>query len=410
LCGIVGYLATGQFSAHFAECALGSIAHRGPDSEGQWHKGRVFLGMRRLSIIDLAGGQQPIWNEDSTCCIVYNGELYNFQSLRGELKAKGHQFRTNSDTEVVLHAYEEWGPGCLNRFNGMFAFAIWDETSCTLFLARDRLGEKPLYYYHDGDMLIFASEIKAILSHPSVPRRMDLRGLSNFLSFGHAVAPTTIYQKIVKLLPGHYLLATGGQVTTHQYWDVGDEPQIPEGASLTEAEYSRRVLELLDDSVRIRMVADVPLGAFLSGGVDSSAIVALMKRHASGPVKTFSLGFSNAGYNELADARRVVTAHRHIALSGQQTAVTKRPRLAAGLCYWTGDAHNSTWKTWRRRDPGLKTRSATAQEFHMGGPREHNLPWTGLHRQHILRQNTAAHGVRESHIRPERGNVRQPDN
>jgi len=306
VCGIYGQLTDSELNVRRAEESTDFLAHRGPDERGTVLRGNVFLGMRRLSIIDLSGGQQPIWNEDQTCCAVYNGELYNFLELRPELESRGHFFRSRSDTEVVLHAYEEWGPDCLRRFNGMFAFAIWDERASRLFLARDRIGEKPLYYYQDSKRLIFGSEIKAILADPVVPRRLNPRGLANFLAFGHAVAPETIYQGIYKLLPGHYLIARDAQIRTSRYWDVGDEAQLPVGSILTEAECAERILSLLDDSVRRRMVADVPVGAFLSGGVDSSAIVALMKRHASGPVKTFSLGFSIGGaYNELSDARLV---------------------------------------------------------------------------------------------------------
>jgi asparagine synthase (glutamine-hydrolysing) len=306
MCGIVGQVSEAGYSAEAISCSLDRLKHRGPDEEGLWQGDGVALGMRRLSIIDLVTGQQPIWNEDGTCCIVYNGELYNFLDLRPQLEAGGHRFRTHSDTEVVLHAYEQWGPDCLRRFNGMFAFAIWDAPSKTLFLARDRIGEKPLYYYKDAHRLVFASEIKAILADTTIPRRVNLRGLANFLTFGHAVAPDTIYENIYKLLPGHYLLASEGKVETRQYWDVGDEPQLPEGTRLDEDGYAERVLALLDDSVRRRLVADVPVGAFLSGGLDSSAVVALMKRHATGPVRTFSLGFGIGGtYNELSDARRV---------------------------------------------------------------------------------------------------------
>jgi asparagine synthase (glutamine-hydrolysing) len=280
--------------------------HRGPDEEGKWRGDDVYLGIRRLSIIDLAGGSQPIFNETHSCCIVFNGELYNFLDLRPVLEARGHVFKTRSDTEVVLHAYEEWGTSCLAHFNGMFAFAIWDGQRRQLFIARDRIGEKPLYYYSAPDRLVFASEIKSIVADPTIPREISSRGLSNFLAFGHALAPDTIYRNIQKLLPGHYLIAKDGVVQTTQYWDVGDEPQIGEGERLSEREYAKRILALLDDSVRRRMIADVPVGAFLSGGVDSSAVVALMKRHATGPVKTFSLGFSIGGaYNELSDARRV---------------------------------------------------------------------------------------------------------
>lgn len=288
------------------DSALDQLKHRGPDDCGSWHDQRVMLGMRRLSIIDLAGGHQPIFSEDDSSCIVYNGEIYNFLDLRPELEARGHTFRTNTDTEVILHGYEEWGVDCLKRLNGMFALGIWDKQHQTLFLARDRIGEKPLYYYQDQNRLIFASEIKAILADPTVPRQLNLRGLVNFLAFGHAVAPETIYQHIYKLLPGYYLLVHNGQVQITQYWDVGDEPQIAGNIPLTEDAYAEQIRKLLDDSVQRRMIADVPVGAFLSGGVDSSAVVALMKQHATGPVKTFSLGFSVGGaYNELPNARFV---------------------------------------------------------------------------------------------------------
>lgn len=308
MCGIYGWLSLipGKTLDPFNQVAVEALVHRGPDDCGTWHGDGIFLGMRRLSIIDLVGGRQSIWNENHTYCIVYNGELYNFLDIRPLLEVKGHVFRTRCDTEVILHAYEEWGPDCLRRFNGMFAFAIWDERNKTLFLARDRIGEKPLYYYLDDKHLIFASEIKAILANPTVPRQLNLRGLANFLAFGHTVAPETIYQNIYKLLPGHYLLAKDGHIQIVQYWDVGQEPQLPDGAVLTEDEYAERILSLLDDSIRRRMIADVPVGAFLSGGVDSRTVVALMKRHATGPVKTFSLGFSIGGaYNELSDARYV---------------------------------------------------------------------------------------------------------
>lgn len=309
VCGIYGRLTlSGSEIPNDAETArngLDRIHHRGPDEGGEWQGDGVFLGSRRLSIIDIAGGCQPIWNEDNTLCIVYNGELYNFQELRREMESKGHRFQTRSDTEVVLHAYEEWGAECLRRFNGMFAFAIWSRRNRSLFLARDRIGEKPLYYFRDGQRLVFGSEIKSIVADPTIPRELNLKGLVNFLAFNHAVAPETIYRSIFKLLPGHFLIACGDDLRVVQYWDVGDEaPAVERGMS--EEEHAGQVLKLLDDSVRRRMVADVPVGAFLSGGVDSSAVVALMRRHASGPIKTFSLGFAIGGaYNELSDARRV---------------------------------------------------------------------------------------------------------
>lgn len=311
MCGIYGELglhSKARVGAH-ADEGIDRLHHRGPDDRGMWKGDQIVLGMRRLSIIDLPGGTQPIWNEDRTCCVVYNGELYNFRELRTELKAFGHCFRTESDTEVIVHAYEQWGIECLARFNGMFAFALWDDRKKQLMLARDRIGEKPLYYYRDQSRLVFASEIKSILVNPTIARRVNPRGLSNFLAFGHAVAPETIYRDLFKLLPGHYLLAENGEMTIRRYWDVGDEPQLPTDYVQSENESARQILHLLDDSVRRRMVADVPVGAFLSGGVDSSAIVALMKRHATGPVKTFSLGFNVGGaYNELSDARMVAEA------------------------------------------------------------------------------------------------------
>ena len=308
MCGIFGRLSANHQpdNKNVYDQYLETLQHRGPDDTGSWSGIGVYIGMRRLSIIDLDGGQQPIWNEDHSCCIVFNGEIYNFQDLRPQLEQKGHIFRTQSDTEVILHAYEEWGVDCLQRFNGMFALAIWDAPKQLLFLARDRIGEKPLYYYRAKDRLIFASEIKAILADPSVPRQLNLRGLINFVTFGHAVAPETIYQGMYKLLPGHFLLAQDGQIQIKQYWDVGDEPQISNEKPLKEEQYAKHLIDLFADSVHRRMIADVPVGAFLSGGLDSSAIVALMKKNASGPVKTFSLGFQMGGaYNELPDARRI---------------------------------------------------------------------------------------------------------
>src|SRR5206468_11289291 len=309
MCGIYGSVGVGQIDTSVAEAATDRLEHRGPDQRGSWSSGKVFLGMRRLSIIDPATGDQPIWNEDHTCCLIFNGELYNFVDLRPQLEGKGHAFRSRSDTEVVLHAYEQWGPDCLRRFNGMFTIAIWDAPRERLFLARDRIGEKPLYYYQDTARFVFASEIKAILADKTIPRRIHPRGLANFLAFGHAVAPDTIYDGIFKLLPGHYLLVQNGNVKPVEYWDVGDEAQLQANSLLSEHDYAARVLELLDDSVRRRMIADVPVGAFLSGGVDSSAIAALMKKHSTAPVKTFSLGFTLGGaYNELSDAR-IVAVH-----------------------------------------------------------------------------------------------------
>jgi len=312
MCGIYGQIVISGNDRNFeaqGRISTDTLQHRGPDERGMMFSGRVFLGMRRLSIIDLSGGSQPIWNESKECCVVYNGELYNFRELRALLETHGYVFRTGTDTEVVLRAYEQWGTGALSRFNGMFSIAIWDARKGRLFLARDRIGEKPLYYFHDGERLIFASEIKAILADPTVPRCLNPKGLANFLSAGHSIAPETIYQSIFKLPPGHWLTVREGEVSIRRYWDVGDSPWLPQSGERSEDVWAGEVLNLLDDSVRRRMVADVPVGAFLSGGVDSSAIVALMQRHSNRPVKTFSLGFGIGGaYNELSDARLVAKA------------------------------------------------------------------------------------------------------
>lgn len=313
MCGIYGELLFGGGGGHdldrYGQACTDALSHRGPDERGTMVNGQVFLGMRRLSIIDLEGGSQPIWNESKSRCGVYNGEVYNFRELRGKLEAKGYQFRSRSDTEVVMKAYDAWGADALRRFNGMFALAIWDKQEERLFLARDRVGEKPLYYFRDSQRFIFSSEIKAILTNPAVPRSLNPKGLVNFFAAGHSVGPDTIYQSIYKLLPGHWLCIKDGGITLSRYWDVGDDPYLPPEADRSEKSLEVEIQKLLDDSVRLRMLADVPVGAFLSGGVDSSAVVALMQRHAKDPVKTFSVGFGIGGaYNELSDARRVATA------------------------------------------------------------------------------------------------------
>jgi asparagine synthase (glutamine-hydrolysing) len=283
-----------------------SLLHRGPDDEGFFVEGSIGLGNRRLSIIDLRRGKQPIFNEEKSIVITFNGEIYNYPELRQELIRRGHHFYTDSDTEVIVHLYEDDDVHCLDKLNGMFAFALWDLRKNRLFLARDRLGIKPLYYYLDGEKLVFASEIKAILVDESIERKIDPKGLINYFTFGHSVAPVTIYQGIKKLLPGHYLLYEDGRVVIEQYWDVPlDTTQEDRG----EAYYKAKVLELLSRSVQRRMIADVPIGALLSGGIDSSAVVALMSRVSDRPVQTFSVGFEfGETYNELDDAR-IVARH-----------------------------------------------------------------------------------------------------
>ncbi|RMD92608.1 MAG: asparagine synthase (glutamine-hydrolyzing), partial [Calditrichaeota bacterium] len=260
----------------------------------------VAMGMRRLSIIDLATGKQPIPNEDKSIWIVFNGEIYNFPELRKELEAKGHRFRTKTDTETIVHAYEEWGIECPAKLNGMFAFAIWDNRLKQLFLARDRVGIKPLYYYVDRQRLVFGSELKSILQLPEVPRELDLQALDLFLTYEYVPAPYSILKNIRKLPAGHILLARNGHVETQQYWDM----MFVENGLPTEA-LKEELLDILQDSVTKRLISDVPLGALLSGGIDSSTIVALMSRAMDQPVKTFSIGFENSSYNELEYARAI---------------------------------------------------------------------------------------------------------
>jgi asparagine synthase (glutamine-hydrolysing) len=280
-----------------------AVIHRGPDDEGRYVGKSVAMGMRRLSIIDLAGGHQPLANEDETVWVVCNGEIYNFQELRAELEARGHVFRCHSDTEVIVHLYEEEGLDFFKRLRGMFGLALWDASRSRLVLGRDRLGEKPLYVRREPHRVLFASEVKVILQVEDVPRRVDFRALQEYLALGYVPAPWTLFEGIEKVFPGHYLLIEKGQVYDREYWDARFD-QIETGS---EAEWMERVREKLLESVRLQLVSDVPLGAFLSGGIDSSAIVAAMARLIDQPVKTYSIGFAGEDryYNELPYARIV---------------------------------------------------------------------------------------------------------
>jgi asparagine synthase (glutamine-hydrolysing) len=290
-----------------------SFAYRGPDDEGFFFEGPVGLGHRRLSIIDLSpSGRQPMSNEDQTLWLVFNGEIYDFAETRKELVARGHTLKSRTDTETVLHLYEEEGVSCLKHLNGMFGFALWDARLQRLWLARDRLGKKPLVYYWDGKRLLFASEIKAILRDPEVPREIDFEALDLYLTLNYIPATWTIFKNIRKLLPGHYLLLEKGKLSIQSYWDIpvnGGEPEVPSPSDPVQwNQCKERLRALLDASVRRRLIADVPLGAFLSGGIDSSIIVALMARHSSRPVKTFSIGYKDLpSFDETRYAREVAT-------------------------------------------------------------------------------------------------------
>jgi len=278
-----------------------TLIHRGPDEEGFYVDNFIALGMRRLKIIDLVTGRQPMANEDQSIWTVYNGEIFNFPQLRAELEKRGHLLKTRSDTEVIVHLYEEEGPDFVHRLNGMFAIALWDKKRHRLCLYRDRLGIKPLHYSFLPDGLIFASEIKALLE-AGVDREIDFEALSQFFSFEFIPAPRTIFRKIHKLLPGHRLIYENGEIKIERYWDVVFEPDEP---ARSENDYAAEILCLLREAVRMRLISDVPLGVFLSGGLDSSTITSLMKEIEASPIKTFSIGFREKSFNELHYARLV---------------------------------------------------------------------------------------------------------
>jgi asparagine synthase (glutamine-hydrolysing) len=330
VCGIAGLIGRPQESieAGVVRRMCDAIVHRGPDDEGIYAKGPVGLGMRRLSIIDLSGGHQPIHNEDKTVWLVFNGEIYNFPQLRRELETRGHKFYTNTDTETIIHLYEEMGADCVKKLRGMFAIALYDERKRSLLLARDRLGKKPLHYALDQGRLFFGSEIKTILAIAPELAETDSEGLLQYFYFGYIPDPYTAFSEIRKLPPGHLLEYTSGQVEVRQYWDVpeyGSHPPMSEEQCLEELE------QRLEEAVRIRLISDVPLGALLSGGVDSSIVVALMARVSSSPVKTFSIGFRAEQFNEAAYARLVAqhfnTEHHELVLD---------PNLEETLAYLSG--------------------------------------------------------------------------
>src|SRR5579875_1923263 len=303
MCGIAGIAnreSGATIDAGVIHCMCEAMVHRGPDDEGIYTNGFAGIGMRRLSIIDVGGGRQPVHNEDRTIGVVFNGEIYNFAGLRRELEALGHRFYTHSDTEVIVHLYEEHGADCVHKLRGMFAFAILDERKQTLLLARDRLGIKPVHYAVTGDGLIFGSEIKVILAAAPELKETDPESLLQYFYFGYILEPATAFKNIRKLPPGHLLEWKSGRATIRQYWDL---PAYGTHEPKSEEECLEELETCLSEAVRMRLIAEVPLGALLSGGVDSSIVVALMARHSSRPVKTFSVAFGRADFNEAPHAR-----------------------------------------------------------------------------------------------------------
>ena len=313
ICGIFNFENNDSVNPETLRKMSAAMRHRGPDEDGYYVNKNIGFGHKRLSIIDLKSGQQPIFNENLTCCIILNGEIYNFKELRESLTGRGHSFKTASDTEVIVHAYEEYGTECVKYLRGMFCFAIADLSKNILFLARDRLGKKPVYYYRDEKRFIFASEAKSIFKTGAVKPEVNESFIDEFMSLGYVTAPDTLFRKIKKLPAGSYLIIKGNEITIKEYWFLNEHKII----DLSLQDCKDRLSALLKEAVKYRMISDVPLGAFLSGGIDSSIIVALMSTLSSQPVKTFSVGYEGMEeFSELEYAKKVArhfnTDHREI--------------------------------------------------------------------------------------------------
>ena len=304
MCGIAGvfhYQTHEPVAAAMLRRMTDRLAHRGPDDDGFWIDGAAGLGHRRLSIIDVAGGHQPIRNEDDSIAIVFNGEIYNYRALAHLVEGRGHRLKTRSDTETIVHLYEEFGDACVAMLDGMFAFALWDGQRQRMLLARDRVGKKPLYYADTAGRFTFGSELKAVLADDRIPRELDEQAVADYFSFQYVPAPKSIFRHVRKLRAGHYLVVDANGAREHEYWDI-DFSQVEQRS---EAEWAESLLEALRRAVEVRLMSEVPLGAFLSSGVDSSAVVALMTQLSGRAVTTASIGFSEERYSELAGARRL---------------------------------------------------------------------------------------------------------
>lgn len=311
MCGITGYIyfeREREIEPGVLKNMTDSIHHRGPDDEGFFIEKNVGLGFRRLSIIDLSTGHQPLANEDETVWIIFNGEIYNYQELQENLIKQGHVFRTKSDTETIVHLYEQYGTDCLQHLRGMFGFAIWDSRKQQLFCGRDRFGIKPFYYYTDAEKIVFGSEIKAILKAPNIDKTLSYDALDSYFAFGYITSDLSIYKNVRKLQPGHFLLLSfNGKpvVKTERYWDIRFDPDY----SKNEEQWSQEIQACLSETVRLHMISDVPLGAFLSGGIDSSSVVAMMAKNSTRPIKTFSIGFKEQKFDELKYANEVANKY-----------------------------------------------------------------------------------------------------
>jgi asparagine synthase (glutamine-hydrolysing) len=327
VCGISGifeYRRTEPIAREVVHRMNESLRHRGPDDEGIYVSAGIGLGHRRLSIVDVAGGHQPLSNEDGTVWVLLNGEIYNYPELHAELLARGHIFATHSDTEAIVHLYEELGEKCFARLHGMFAIALWDARQRTLFLVRDRVGKKPIFYFADRERIVFGSELKALLAADSLPRKLDVEALCDYFSFGYVPAPKTIYRDIRKVLPGCYLMASPSGIRETAYWDLS----FAHLEEHTEEEWCERLRHQLCEATRVRLMSDVPLGAFLSGGLDSSAVVAMMSRLMKQPVTTCSIGFTEKEFDEAGYARQVArqfhTDHHEEVVEPRAAEVTEK--------------------------------------------------------------------------------------
>ena len=368
MCGIAGMV--GQRDPRLLRGMARILAHRGPDDEGFYEEDAVGLAARRLKIIDLVGGHQPLANEDESCWLVFNGEIYNFRELRHGLEQKGHRFRSRTDGETILHLYEEEGDGCLRHLEGMFAFALWDRRRRRILLARDHLGIKPLYYRLDGGRLAFASELKALLLDPACPREVDPEALALYLTFLYIPSPATIFRGIQKLPPGHALVFEEGRATVKAYWDLSfDRPRLE-----NRREARAQVLAALEESVQRHLVSDVPLGVFLSSGMDSSTVVALMRSVATGPIKTFTLDFEESSFSEAAAARVVAqafgTEHREFVV--RPDVADLLPRLVWHLDEPLGDSSlivTSLVSELARREVTVALSGIGGDELFFGYPR-----------------------------------------
>jgi len=333
MCGIVGIVSNKKINRQVLVQCRDTLTHRGPDDAGIYISPDNMVGLAhtRLSIIDLSSaGHQPISNENKSIWTVYNGEIYNFLDLRRELIKLGHVFKSDTDSEVIIHSYEEWGEQCVNKFRGMFAFGLWDETKKKLFLARDRIGIKPLYYFFNEEKIIFASELKAIFEDRNIPREIDLQSLNDYLTYGYIPLDRSIYKNTKKLSAGHILIYKDGLVKIKQYWDVNCDKKYTNENDLLE-----RIEETLEESIKIRLISDVPLGVFLSGGIDSSSVTAVMSKLIEEPVKTFSIGFDISEHNETQFAQ--IVADRYKTEHYERTVTVKQGEVLLPRLSWIYD-------------------------------------------------------------------------